>query len=613
WSCFTCIATEHANALHDRGEDAEALAFLDQRAAELVASGKADGIYSLARSRMESLIALGRHEEALAFLAEDEKRGPDDEHHRRWRRIERARLLVRLGRADEARSALPGPDEIEATPVYFRAWADAAEHLVRAGAMKNDFRLGATLRRFVEKLARQGVGRITLELAEVSAHLALERGAPHVARRALASMEAASALLHRPLDALDRIGKLRDALARVADASLVAMPETPSLALSSLANDTSRDPERELLFLEAAAARFPDDVDVAMALAECQLASGFEKEAVANLDAFQQRIPADDVVMRLGSLLLSDPQALATLVARHHERAADDASRAVGEWLLARGAHAREEWGESRTHLDLVLAARPDAVNARLMHAEASRRLGDHRAALMKLDEAIALAPESAPAHWDLMVVATVLGEHARVRASAKRVGFDFEGEGPIDERLGLCRIRYPDETRDCWAIRTSPVTARIVEIASPPRPLRYRDVVVFDAVPLNPPPATDEERRHHAHVYPFVTTLTHGNYRAYFLDGIHPGEDVVEEITAALKAVSCELELMSSDEYEVQGQRGIFAGIALPASASEIDACAALARVVDTRQLTFAGLARAAGDEARAEKHEALAEELRL
>jgi hypothetical protein len=613
WSCFTCIATEYASALHDRGEHAATLAFLDEKAAVLLADGRGDDLGGLARSRIDALRGIGRYEEALAAVAEDEARGRDDEHHRLWRRLDRARLIVGLGRTDEAREALPDPSEVRSTPLFYAAWCDAAVGLVEAGALPNDARFGATLQGFLERLERQEVGRTTLELAQTQGFLALARGAPHVARRALATMERASSRLHRPLDALDRIAKLRAAITAAPSVADVEVPETPALVLGSLSAPDARDAEKDLVLLEAAHARFPDDVEVALCLSECQLEGGFLREAEAVLEAFHRRTGNDDAVIRLGSLLISRPDELATVVDRHRAMATTDGSGAIGDWLLARAAQSRADWKACLQHLDAVLLARPEAMNARGMYAEVARRMGDHATALQKLDEVVARTPDGGPADWDRMVVATILGDFERVRESAKRVGIALQGEGPIEERMGMCRIRFEDEGRARWALRISPVTARIVDVAAPPSPQHFGDVVVFDATPLEPTPATAEERARHRPTFPWVATLTPGNHRTYVFDGVHPGDDVVEALEGAATTLGCTLQALNGDDYRVTGERGLYGAVALPEGASEAALCTALAAVIGERKVTFAELARAAGDTELADRHAALAAELEL
>jgi hypothetical protein len=615
WPCFTCISSEYASALRDRGDVQQSLEFVDRQIATLIERGQRDALYDFPRDRIEVLIELGRLEEALAFVDEVARRGRKDAHHDLSRRLDRARILARMGRADDALQSLPTIDEVRPTPLFYWFWADAAEQLVRLGVAPNDAQLGRILQSFIDRLERQGVGRTTLELADLHGRLAVERGAPHVARRALAAMERAVKILAKPLDALDRVHKLRSAIAAAPGLDSIELPTTAEETLAHIRDGQGRDPERDLLFLEAARARFPSDAPLALALAGCELANGLEGEAIESLQSFHERENHDDIALRLGDLLIArDPERLRALVDRHRERAPNDLSRSIGDWLLARATFAARDWEGCRRHLDAVLRARPDAVNSRLLWADAARRSGDLIGALEKLDEVVARVPEGGPHDWERMVVATLLGDWARVRESALRVGFKLEGEGPIDEKWGVCRVRIDDEGRDAWAVRTGPVTARVVEVARPPRTQRFHDVVVFDATPLNPPVEGEEQP---VFIYPWVATLHEGGYRAYEVDGVHPGDDRVETIRKAVAELDCELQVLSTAEYMVEhnGEElpGVFAVVALPRDRAPADVCRALSAAVGDHPLAFIELARDAENTELAQKHLQIVEDYNL
>jgi len=612
WPCFTCISSEYASALRAKGDVAGSLAFVDRQVARLVERGQRDAIYDLPRDRIEALIDLGKLDDALRFLDELEKRGRRDAHHRLSRRLDRARILARLGRPEEAMQFLPNIDEITPTPLFYWFWADAAEQLVKAGAAPNDAALGRILQSFVDRLFKQGVGRTTLELAELHGRLALERGAPHVARRALATMERCLEVLARPLDALDRVARLRKAIAAAPEHGDVEVPSTPAEVLAALKAGEGRDPERDLLLLEASHARFPNDVPVLLSLAGCYLATGLEGEAIERLRAFHDKTGNDDVCLRLGDLLIGrDARALRELVDRHRALARDAASAGMSDWLLARDAHSRGDYRGCREHLDRVIAARPAAINSRMLWADCARRLGDLAGALGKLDEVIARVAEPGPPDWERMVVATLLGDHARVRESARRLGFALDGDGPIDEAWGVCRVRFDDEPggeRDVWCMRTGPVTARVLEVARPDRAQHFDDVVVFDATPLNSPEASDDERP--VFVYPYIATVRRGGFRSYEVDGVHPGEEALERLRSNVKALGCELQVLSDDNYMLtRGDEelpGLFAVVAAPPAVGARALSDALhaATATFTHPLTWIDLGREAGDATLVEAH---------
>lgn len=614
WPCFTCISSEYAGALRSKGDVAGALAFIDRQIATLSEKGDKRAIYDLPRDRIECLLDLGRVEEALAFVADAEKNGRKDAHHRLSRRIDRARILVRLGRVEEAAKSLPDASEVMPTPLFYWYWVDAARELVKAKALQNDFVLGRIVQRMVERLDKQAVGRTTLELAQIQAELALERGAPHVARRALKAMERASSRLHRPLDALDRIAQVKRAIAAAPSVEDHPLPESAQALLDSLQREEHRDAERDLLALEAAAARWPADASIVLTLASCLSAMGLDDEAIAHLSAFHRASANDDVALRLGELLVAqrDFQRHREVAEDHRARAADAHSRSIADWMLARAAHARGDDRDAITHLEAVLAARPEAINTRLFWAECARRLGDHRTALARLDEVVERVEGKGSWDWDRMLSATVLGEWAKVRNSARRLGLDVaEGDQPIEERWELCKIRYEDEgpRRDEWAMRTGPVTARIVQIQRPQKPQHYGDVVVFDARPANEPPEAGREKQH-VWVYPFVARLQEGGHRAFELDGVHPGEASVSAIEKALRALGCAFQVLSGDAYSVKlGTEtfpGLFAVVALPSSVTPRMVSDRLREVTHgfAHPLAWTELAKEAGDEALAAEH---------
>ena len=208
WGCFACISGEKAGALRSSAGPAAALAFLDAQTATMTLAGKRYPAQDMPDERLEALIELGRLPEALAFLDEGDRHGHQDAHHERLRRIDRARVLARAGRLDEAARSLPGIDEVEATPLFFVPYADALDLLIRGGQLENTPEVGATLTHFVERLRAQGVLRHALELAELAGRLALARGATDDAELHLATMRDLARRLRKPLGALERIAGL---------------------------------------------------------------------------------------------------------------------------------------------------------------------------------------------------------------------------------------------------------------------------------------------------------------------------------------------------------------------------------------------------------------------
>jgi hypothetical protein len=186
------------------------------------------------------------------------------------------------------------------------------------------------------------------------------------------------------------------------------------------------------------------------------------------------------------------------------------------------------------------------------------------------------------------MVVATLLGRHEAVRASAAWLGFVLDGEGPIDAPLGPCLVRLRDARG--WsavypALRRGPVTACIVGMSGPGSAEVHRDLVLIDPVAVDPGTPADGDAEACPPEFRGVEVLTSGGYRSYGLDGRHPGEDAVARLEEALASIGAAFLQQSNDEYalliegegegEGEGDRdgmevpALYAFIAAPATVS--------------------------------------------
>jgi hypothetical protein len=171
------------------------------------------------------------------------------------------------------------------------------------------------------------------------------------------------------------------------------------------------------------------------------------------------------------------------------------------------------------------------------------------------------------------MVVATLLDRWDKVRESARRVGMQIEGEGPIDEAWSICQIELIEADGEATlhhAVRTGPVTARVIEVTHPRAPQHYGDEVVFEASPKNPPPPPGQERGH-INLYPVIKLRRAGGYRSFVVDGVHPGDEALGALKDALKAKGAVLSVRSDDSYELKSPDGgatlpgLFAYLAVP------------------------------------------------
>lgn len=615
WPCFECISEEKAAALNSAGRFEEALAFMvaqENRARALSASAF-DGRY---RGRSDALLGLGRVEEALAFL---EARAPrlSDKHNRGEHSLRRAYALALLQRHDDARRAIEAAGDALRTPTYYLPWARAVDVLVSAGALPNDTNIGRTLSRMMARFEKNGVGRALVELSEIAGRLSVARGSDTLARRALSAMEVGASRLAKPLDAPALIEALRASIAASPSAS-VEVPDTAEAVLDQLAARGAMTPEEALAVLEPARRKFPDDASIALATCDVLRALGLDLEARASIEGYFEAHPTSEAAaVSLGKTLiaLGDGEAVTALT----DRLAALPNPAPGLTVLTLWWMDRREF---RKAIEYGLALMDHDPRAASLVLAAARQVRDFPLSLRLAGEIVARDGDATEAHWARIVAGSALGAWAEVRDSARRLGMEIEGEGPIDRAGEICVIRFEEEDgreTDLVAQRTGPATARVLQIAAPPRAERYRDHVVFEPEAIDRGDGSDKEGR--AKLYPYVATLHEARFTSYVIDGVHPGEDAVEEATDAVIARGAMLQVLSGDRYRLEPEgaaeplKGMYAVLAVPPTLSAREAHDLLRALTApwAEPVTWIHLAEEAGDEELAAAHREIAARLKL
>lgn len=557
WPCFQCITDEYASALQDDERHAEALAFLQAQTDRAVAAG-VDDVPRFVTSRVESLLALGRTDEAWALMEDHEAEATGGSSREIDVELMRARVLAALGRPDEAVQALPDHDVVMETPSHYEDYAQALVALVDAGRLPNDAELGVRFRAMLERAEANGARWLAARLAVLGTRLAVGRGARVVAREGLVDVERLRRELGRP-ERLP-VDALRAAVA--ADTSDgPTLPETPDALREQLPDDA----EAGLEILIAARDRWPHDESLAVMHARALVACGLEARAEAVLrEHVQQHPDAEAAVSELGRTLLAQGrhEALRELVQGAMQ---GEALRAQGLWLVAGSHIKRDDLDGAAACLEELLALEPDAQVPRHRLAGIEQRRGRHAEALAHLDRLVSHV-EPGEVDWDRMTAATILGAWDALRDSARRLGLEFEGlegEGPIDARMGICQVRFVEEdgTRnDYFAERRGPVCARVVQMAGPRRPEHFADLVAFDAGPLNPrgPAPSEGEGEGEGDgedqwipIFPVVHVVSSGGFRCWSLDGVHPGEAAWAALVESLEAMGGVVDVRSDERYE--------------------------------------------------------------
>lgn len=573
WPCFTCISSEYASAQIDAGDPGAALAFLERQQQALVAIGRAERKEDMVGTTIDALIALGRLEEALALNdATGEFENTDS--FTDQRRIDRVRILARLGRTEEAKGVLPPFDRVFRTPSQYEPYADARAMLAQAGVVPNDFSLHTELERMRARLASQGAARRALAISLWLGELAIARGRAHTAAECVSRSRALLPALRSPHRAPEAVAALEQRVAALRE-RLGAPPPlaSPAAVLDTLSGELEADLEQ----LERAHARWPRHPALAGALADLLVARGDPPGAVDVLRAATSAAPDDPrLVLQLMETLSAAGRhrELAAEAAALLARAREPAIVAEIRLVLARDAMVRADAATARAELEAGLEVAPDDPRARAFLARLEREAGRFGQALEHLEHLIARGAPAGPWDWERMLVGTLLERWDVVRASSARIGTPIPGEGPIELELELCRIQFESEdgAPAYYAIRTGPVTARVVEIAHPAFIQHFADRVIFDPMPRNP--AGPEDDPNHVDCFGCVERTESGGYVSFVIDGCHPGEARVEGLRARLAALDCRLELRSDETYAIEDREtgavhpAIYAFVAVPGGA---------------------------------------------
>lgn len=606
WQCFTCLVDEYAGALEDEQRFDEAGAYLDRQFEVLEAGG--GEVHSQIRwHRARLLLDAGRVPEALAQF--DELDGLDDFYATRdrvSRRIDRARALAALGKADEAWDALPDWDEVQ--PVDYSTWTAAAAVIAETKPEHNVWQLGAACQIALDYLTRVGANRRALDVALRHGQLAVARGAPRTADRALGAARALLPRLHRPVDAPDRIQALADALAALPP--LAPLPVPAAELLEYVMSSEDADPERQLEWLQAASHERPDDLDLHVATAGALAALQLTGQAIDFVFADLEAHPAERRLVEAMLGLLSQAKAgddefsrLSTIVASH-DPFLDHTVRAV--WAMA-----RDNWPEGVEQAEAALALRPEDEAAVNVAAGASWKAGHYARATdlwMRSLEAGGGVLEPGEG-WNLLAAASAAGEWAVVRDVATRMGMELSGdEGVVEEEWEACVLVFEEDgiERRYGAQRTGPVTARVLQPVQASWPQHAGDWVVFDARPVDPPPADEEERARFWYTYRVVHVLEEGSFgETWLLDGADPGDGGWAALRDGIRDRGWACWNVTGPEYIVtdpsgapEGLPGLLVHVAAPRATPPGEMHEALTALTSgwRHPLSWLGLATAAG-----------------
>ena len=547
WQCFECISNEYANALFDDGRPQEMLDFLEEQVQTLVencpprmAQYRKEGFNG---GKISALDALGRADEALALAQEDITRLEHEGRNRHrliHRKLAAVKLLAKVGSGEEGLEMMPPWEVLVETPTFYRSTADALDALLEEEVIENSWLLGRRIWVMTQRLARIGAVRNAVELSMMHARHALGREQPSVAKRSLELLREELPKLRKPFEDMESVEALEQRQKELQQTAL-EQEAAPFESPDDLFEQLTGDPELDVQLFTAGLARFPEEDDLLFSLANAIEALGFIEDAHALLERGYREHPNIERLMRLSGVLMDagDFDRIEALVAQLAQEPGELGSGAY--WMLAQSRWRQGATDEAIDALATVIERQPEWAGARPMRAHLLRAAGRYAEAIEMLDAHLAMfaseEDQLANIHWDRIVAATMLDDWTKVHESARIIGFRFEAEdeaAPIDEPFQMCLVSFSEEpdAPTYWAVRNSPVTAKVVEIARVRDTQHFDDVVIFEPSSLTPRPEDHPEDQPHHDTYPVLSIRTRGAYHDTFtLHGVCPPEEALEAL----------------------------------------------------------------------------------
>ncbi len=299
-------------------------------------------------------------------------------------------------------------------------------------------------------------------------------------------------------------------------------------------------------------------------------------------------------------------------------------------WLLALYHDRRGEYSRACDYISKILEQKPDAFNARQRLARLNRDLRDYSSAAANLDYLLERHDDK-DLKWDRIIIATLQQDWDTVRKLCSELEIDLDSsDGVIDEEWEYIRVQTVDESGDhvnYFAQRTGPVTAVIKGVSRLGNRQCFGDQVVFDPAPLNRLDYKDDEGNpvdedgHHTRLYPVIERTSEGKYMTYTLDGVHPGETVLDDLLDSLWQRDIVTSIRSSDEYRIIDQEtgdemsGIYVYLLVHQDNDIREICGYVSEQISNRDLVliFPQLARAANDSLLLEKFDEIVSQYAL
>lgn len=559
WPCYECINSELISALLDGNRIDEALEQISFVKKELAKVEENDGS-EMIFSHTNTLIAAQQFDEAWTLIRDAKNQGGGKDFERK-QRLMKALVCCFQSRWEEAVSFCPPYEEAKIAASHFDEWTMVKTMLVHQGIIKNDEILRFQFHWMAVDLINKDANRKAFSVLHRLGELCLAVGARLRAKIALKMMSVVVQRLNKDLGAKDTLNALQKQVSVIDDAE-----DLPNFQeISQLIDYEFKSVDDEYHALIEAQKRWPDQPDIIIRISQILSNNFQESEAYILLENAWLSQPSH--------ALLEDEYGKAYF-AKHGFNQYQDAFPLKKLEGLSDGAIWNRGFfhAEHLEQLDTQAALRAYKIVekywqdnvfliGKIAHLEI--KSGKFTEAIKRRKQQVELEPEEDNHKWDLLIAATLAGEKQTVCTMANILGMQVTEEGTfLEAEQGYMRLEMalPDgTTRNFRAIRTGPALCRITTINDIEEDYQFYDCeVVFDPLPLNKLDQTDadgdpcDSEGYNTLLYPAIHTITAPVYQIFPLDGLYPGEEVLNDLHQQIIQAGFIYNRRSGEEYQL-------------------------------------------------------------
>ena len=561
WPCFVCISTEYLSALLDNEQFEFALSesLRLQKECYKYQESEMNSLNDLNNVEAVALIRLNRSEEAAELLQSKPVKSNDGSNGRKTK-VLLSLAFASMNQFEEAEKHLIPLEQILKSHTYYNYWAEIQSLSVTNGHSTFDDSLSYHLRLTSDNLIDHGSFRCAFNQLIVWFDLAVENGFLFSASIAMQKLQNVIGELNKDLGASNKVAsraaRLEQALKQH---SVEEFSEIDSLLSYEFSSNDARI-ESLIAFVE----QFPTDLTANSKLAD-QYAAFSQKEKglalIANL--YDKNQDDDDLCYLYGRYLLNE-YGHHRLFSVFDEKISQPSTSANLPKLLWIYGHANKSINPAKAidYFNAYLEVSPDDKNTLFNLAWLYCDNHDYPESINVWNTLIDLDPDYKNYQWDKLIPSTLSENWSEVRNACQNLDIQLEStEGEVSENMGKCFIQFEEDHGSetlFYATRTGPVKAIITEIKKLDETQKFQHEVVFDPAPLNRLDQKDDDgyacdkEGMYYHRYKAYRTTNAPAYECYAIDGIHPGEAQLAELTKTLEHNNFIFDQRSDEQYQI-------------------------------------------------------------